>query len=296
MIITEESIELIRSIGFDAVRIPIRWNAHAADLPLYSIKPAFFDRVDKVIGWAKERDLIVMINLHHYNELMEEPEQHHERFLSIWRQIAEHYQNYPSTLLFEVLNEPHDNLGPDLWNDYLRDAIDVIRDSSPHRTLVIGTAPWGGFGGLKDLSIPEEERNIIVTVHYYNPFQFTHQGASWAGNQSEGWLGTTWDGTVEEMADVDADFDGVLEWARQHDAEERAHHSRREDGHGQVVALRDGERPGRVGADHVDRPVREVEHSHGSQEQGQSRSHQEQDRAQRHAVGEDLHDQCPMLS
>jgi endoglucanase len=108
-------------------------------------------------------------------------------------------------------------LGPDLWNDYLRDAIDVIRDSSPHRTLVIGTAPWGGFGGLKDLSIPEEERNIIVTVHYYNPFQFTHQGASWAGNQSEGWLGTTWDGTVEEMADVDADFDGVLEWARQHD-------------------------------------------------------------------------------
>lgn len=216
MVIEENFIQLISDAGFDAVRIPIRWNAHAETSTPYTIEPVFFDRIDEVIGWALERDLLVMINIHHYDELMEHPHQHRDRFLALWEQIAGHYEAYGEELLFEVLNEPHDNLEPELWNEFLNEAIDVIRETNPNRTVVIGTAPWGGFAGLENLIIPENDRNLIVTVHYYNPFQFTHQGAGWAGDQADEWIGTTWTGTEGQLAAVDEDFNTVQKWAEEH--------------------------------------------------------------------------------
>jgi endoglucanase len=216
MVVEEEFIQLISDAGFEAIRIPIRWNAHAQASPPYTITPEFFSRVDEIIGWAIERDLMIMINIHHYNELMQNPHQHRERFLALWGQIATHYQSYDNNLLFEMLNEPHDNLGPGLWDQFLKDVIDVIRETNPDKTLVIGTSPWGGFGGLEHLRLPENDRNLIVTVHYYNPFQFTHQGAGWAGEESSEWIGTTWTGTEEQKAAVDTDFDMVQQWAEIH--------------------------------------------------------------------------------
>lgn len=217
MMIRDEYFLLIRDAGFDAVRIPIRWNAHASDNPPFRINNLFFDRVDTVIKQAMSRNLAVVINIHHYNKLMESPDEHKERFLALWRQIAGQYHNYPSTLFFEVLNEPHGNLKAGLWNQFLREAISVIRESNPYRTLIIGTSPWGGISGLKDLSVPGHDRNIIVTVHYYEPFHFTHQGAEWVGGQSDKWLGTTWEGTEEQKKKVRTDFDQVQSWGASHD-------------------------------------------------------------------------------
>jgi endoglucanase len=217
MTIREEYIQLIKDAGFDAVRIPTRWNAHASTGAPFTINGDFFERADEVIKWCLDRDLMVVLNIHHFNELMENPSGQKERFLAIWKQIAEHYYDSPNDLLFEVLNEPHGSLSASLWNQYLRGAINVIRESNPYRTLIIGTAPWGGIGGLKDLSIPDSDRNIIVTVHYYDPFQFTHQGASWVGDESDDWLGTTWTATDEQKSQVNEDFDFVTNWAEEHD-------------------------------------------------------------------------------
>ena len=216
MTIREEYLQLIADAGFNSVRIPIRWNAHADQDRPYSIDIGFFDRVDQVISWAMAQELMVIINIHHYNALMDNPEEHKARFLSLWRQIAEHYYDYPYSIIFEVLNEPHNNLDPGLWNEYLTDAIDVIRESNPYRTLMIGTSPWGGIGGLQNLQIPDEDQNIIATVHYYEPFHFTHQGASWVGEESETWEDTTWTGTEEQKSEVDSDFDFVDQWATDH--------------------------------------------------------------------------------
>lgn len=215
MMIQEEYLQLIKDAGFSSVRIPVRWNAHALQEEPFTIEEYFFERVDKVIGWALERNLQVVLNIHHYNALMEAPAQHRRRFLAIWRQISGHYRGYPDNLLFEVLNEPHGHLTPGLWNRYLRDAIGMIRETNPNRTLVIGTAPWGGIDGLKDLSLPHSERNVIVTVHYYEPFRFTHQNAGWVEG-SEAWDGTTWTGTEEQKKAVESDFNFVQNWAEQH--------------------------------------------------------------------------------
>ncbi len=205
----------IAEAGFDSVRIPIRWNAHAATEPPYTIAPELFARVDWAIAQALSHDLAVVINIHHYDELMAHPEAQHDRFLALWRQIAEHYRGYDARLYFELLNEPHDRLDGALWNDYLADALAVVRESNPERWVIVGPGGWGHVSALRGLELPEDDPRLIATFHYYEPFHFTHQGAEWTEG-STAWLGTTWRGTESEVAAIQRDFDTAARWGQEH--------------------------------------------------------------------------------
>lgn len=215
VVLQEDYFRLIKNAGFSSVRIPIRWSAHAGTNPPYTIDPVFFARVDWAVHQALTRNLAAVIDVHHYLELMQNPAANRARFLALWKQIANRYKNYPSGLLFEILNEPNGRLTPELWNGLLKEALAVIRASNPGRTVVIGTAEWGGISALNKLQIPPAEQNAVVTVHYYNPFHFTHQGAEWVAG-SDAWLGTAWRGTPEEKTAVIRDLDHAAEWGRVH--------------------------------------------------------------------------------
>ena len=67
---------------------------------------------------------------------------------------------------------------------------------------------------LDKLDLPEEDRNLIVTVHYYSPFPFTHQGAAFAGLQDK--TGVPWNGTEKERQAILKDFDKAQAWAEKH--------------------------------------------------------------------------------
>ena len=211
----EDYFDLIDSAGFEAVRIPVRYSAHAELDSPYTIDAEFLRRVDWAVQNALGRDLIAIINIHHYEEIMQHPTEQKSRFLGLWRQLSRHYQDYSSSLVFEVLNEPNDQLTPDLWNQYLVQALAIIRQTNPQRAVIIGTANWGGIGALSNLEIPEVDSMIIVTYHYYNPFRFTHQGADWVDG-SDAWLGTTWSETEAEKQAVRNEFDVVETWAGEH--------------------------------------------------------------------------------
>jgi endoglucanase len=207
-----EYFQLIKDSGFTAVRIPIKWSGHAAQTAPYTISSPFFSRVDWAVGQAISRGLATVINMHHYDEIMQDPDQHRERFLALWGQIAEHYKKYPDDLFFELLNEPNGNLTAELWNQYLKEAIAVVRQSNPFRTLIIGPVQWNSISTIPTLALLESDRNIIVTFHYYNPFQFTHQGAEWVSD-SNAWLGTTWTGTVAQRQAVVQELENAVTWA-----------------------------------------------------------------------------------
>ena len=110
VVLEEEYFDLIKEAGFNSVRIPVRWSSHAEEKAPYTISPAFFERVDWAVEQALSRGLVVVLNMHHYLELMEDPLEHQERFLALWRQIAEHYKAQPEGLFFEPLNEPNGTL------------------------------------------------------------------------------------------------------------------------------------------------------------------------------------------
>jgi endoglucanase len=214
--VEQQYLSLIRERGFDFVRVPIRWNTHADEAAPYTVDPAFFARVDQVMGWALAQGLYVILDFHHYEELMLDPAGHRERCLAIWRQVAGHYRDAPPTVLFELLNEPNGALTASLWNDLLVEALAVVRQSNPDRSVVIGPAQWNSAAALPSLELPADDEHLIVTFHYYEPFEFTHQGAEWVGG-SDAWLGTSWDASESQQEAIVRQFDAVAAWAAERD-------------------------------------------------------------------------------
>jgi endoglucanase len=213
-----EYFEMMADLGFQHVRLPVRWEPEARSLATapWTINPDFMARIQEVVDKALAEELIIIVNMHHHELLFEDPDDQKERFLSQWYQIADHFKDYPPELIFEVLNEPHGNLTPEKWNVFFADALAEVRKTNPTRVVLMGTADYGGLGGLAYLEPPDDE-NVIVSVHYYNPFNFTHQGAEWVGSQADAWLGTQWRDTEAERETVAGEFAAAFAFSQQHD-------------------------------------------------------------------------------
>ncbi|MGB7539677.1 MAG: glycoside hydrolase family 5 protein [Anaerolineales bacterium] len=214
VVLREEYFQLVKDAGFDAIRLPVRWNTHALEESPYTIHASFFDRVDWAVEAALSRGLVLILDFHHFTDYMDCATCERTRLLMLWEQIAEHYREYPPELVFEVLNEPTNAVPAAEWNGALASARGVIRASNPKRVVVVGPVNWNASGMLRTLELPEDERNFIVTFHYYSPFEFTHQGADWAEG-SDAWLGTTWTGSAAEQKAVRDEFQSAAAWGHE---------------------------------------------------------------------------------
>jgi endoglucanase len=167
--------------GFDHVRVPTGWSFHAGAAPDFTLSPEIFARSDFVVTNALSNQLAVLINIHGFEDLDKEPRSHADEFVKIWRQIAAHYRDFPDQLAFELDNEPHDKATTISMNPIYARAIEEIRRTNPRRTIFVEPGNYGSYGELKNLALPQDD-NIVVSVHCYDPFFFTHQGAPWAGD------------------------------------------------------------------------------------------------------------------
>ncbi len=185
----------IAGMGFDTVRVPVRWNNKAEDTPPYTIEPTWMDRVAEVVRWAQDFNLQVIINVHHYDELYADPAAESDKFVALWAQIAARFQDQPDTVSFEVLNEPRDGLTnanlPALQNA----AIAVIRETNPTRSIIVGGASFNSIADLETYPFPDDP-NLVATFHSYEPFEFTHQGADFLPNPPL--AGRPWNQQVDE--------------------------------------------------------------------------------------------------
>jgi endoglucanase len=204
--------QIIKQGGFDAVRIALmafRFMDGRNELP-----PRWFATLDGLVQAALAQQLTVIIDEHDYNACGRDVVACRPKLMAFWRQVATHYKDAPDKVVFEILNEPNQATN-DVWNDVHAEALAIIRGTNPTRNVIIGPAFWNNVGWLDRLALPENDRHIIVTVHYYLPMSFTHQGAAWTPEYST-LSGNTW-GTPADYATLDRDFDGVQAWARAHD-------------------------------------------------------------------------------
>jgi endoglucanase len=216
VVLRDEYFEMAAEAGFDTIRLPIRWNAHALESAPFTIDADFFDRVDWAVDHALSRGMNIILDFHHFYPYMECPTCERNRFLMLWQQIAAHYQDSPPGVVFELLNEPENSVPAAEWNAAVESVLPVVRATNPDRTVIVGPVGWNSLWSLSTLHLPEADRGLIVTFHYYDPFTFTHQGAEWADG-SDAWLGTTWTGTAAEEAAIRHDFDSVAEWGAAND-------------------------------------------------------------------------------
>jgi endoglucanase len=222
----EGYFESIKDAGFTAIRLPVKFSAHALENAPYTLDETFMERVDWAIKNATARGLAILVDLHHYDELFENPTAHRERFVALWQQIAERYKNQPEGVMFELCNEPNGKLEP-YWNDYAAQALAAVRQTNPTRAVIVGPNGWNSADRLGELKLPDDP-NVIVTFHNYTPFEFTHQGAEWmkpppavgvtwpqtGARPRNPWQNWSWDSTI---TGVQADDSSALEVAYKRD-------------------------------------------------------------------------------
>jgi endoglucanase len=210
-----EYFRAIKKAGFDSVRLPVKWSAHAKAIAPYTINPKFAERVDWAIDQALANKLKIIVNVHHYLEMDADPDKHMPRLVGLWEQIAERCKDRPTEVYFELLNEPHDKLDEEKWNAAIPKVLRTVRKTNPTRQVIVGPAQWNGISALEKLRLPKDDTNLIVTVHCYDPFEFTHQGASWV-KESDRWKGQKWTGSEAEQAAVRKPLEQAAAWGKKH--------------------------------------------------------------------------------
>jgi endoglucanase len=204
--------KLIHDAGFSTVRIALHGLRHMdADGRL---DPTWLATLDTLVTAALQNDLHVSLDLHYHNECDADVPACTEKIKAFWSQLAPRYQNAPNAVMFELLNEPHGKLDAKTWNAMLPDVLAIVRTTNPARNVVVSPAGWGSIDQLNNLALPPDDQHVVVTVHYYWPMTFTHQGAHWVSSTAN-LSGIRW-GTTEERAKVATDFDNVKSWSDAH--------------------------------------------------------------------------------
>jgi endoglucanase len=177
--IADDDFAIIAKAGFNTIRLPVRWAGHAAVNAPYTIDAAFMARVEHVVGLARVAGLNVILNSHNFDDLHAKPDENVARLAGIWTQVAAHFAGQSRDhLWFEIENEPHDKLTNANLVATLAPALAAIRKTNPDRPVIIGGEFWSGIDSLATLTLPADP-HILPTFHYYEPFDFTHQGATW---------------------------------------------------------------------------------------------------------------------
>jgi len=212
----EGNFAKIREAGFTSVRINLHPFKQTDAANGWALKPSWLDTLDWAVKGALAARLAVILDMHEFHAMAENPAGRKPAWLAFWKQVATRFKDAPDDVVFELLNEPFGKLTPELWNDYLKEGLAVVRATNPTRVVILGGGRWNSIDGLQTLVLPEDDRNLIATVHYYTPMEFTHQGAPWnAENKDKS--GVLWTGTDQERRRIELDFARAQQWAVAHD-------------------------------------------------------------------------------
>ena len=199
----------IHKAGFDFVRVVLQAFKHMD--AQNRLDPAWLAELDDVVREANRAGLGVIVDEHDFDSCSKDVDMCRARLSAFWRQVAPRYANAPRNVAFELLNEPHDNLNGEPWNKLFAEELAIVRQTNPTRIVVVGPTHWNSLNDLPLLKLPADP-NLLVTFHYYDPFQFTHQGATWVGPEIQKLHGITW-GSDKDRAALRTDFDKVAAWA-----------------------------------------------------------------------------------
>jgi endoglucanase len=182
---TADDIALMAKVGFDHVRLSIDAEPLTAWQRTHGGSMPFVTELDRVVKTILENHLSVIIDIHpesSYKATLKQGTPPVQQFTSLWRDLAAHFASSdPEHVFFEIMNEPEQE-DPYRWQGIESEVAAAIRTVAPNHTIIAAGARWSGLEDLLVLE-PIGQPNIIYTFHDYEPFAFTHQGATWTSPQ-----------------------------------------------------------------------------------------------------------------
>ncbi|MCA1413669.1 glycoside hydrolase family 5 protein [Bradyrhizobium sp. NBAIM20] len=203
-----DNLTAIRRAGFSHVRINF-FGFKFMD-PENALDEIVLRRLDAVIEEVLARNLIPILDEHDTHICQRDVSECAGKLKAFWTQIAARYAGKYPRLVFEVLNEPGGQMTSAAWNALLNECLGIIRATNPRRPVIAAVLNVDEMP-VEDLVLPPDDRNIIVTFHYYAPIRFTHQGAPWSPTFSQ--IGPLDWGTPEDEQKARADFDKIRSWS-----------------------------------------------------------------------------------
>jgi endoglucanase len=186
---TKEDVVYLKEKGFGHIRLQIEesemWDKEGKPIERK------FQILTNAMEWLKDAGMsaildLHILNCHHFNAVNGEGEntlfekaESAQHFIEIWRQLSDRYKHYPNDFLaYEILNEAVAE-DPEDWNRVLLACCAAIRELEPERILVIGSNRWQQPQMFPYLKVPENDKSILLSFHFYVPICFTHYTAHW---------------------------------------------------------------------------------------------------------------------
>jgi endoglucanase len=198
---TPDDIALIARMGFDHCRLSIdagpllAWKDAGRETP-------FMTELDHAVQTMLDHHLSVIIDIHPSSEFkatLFQGQAGVDNFTALWRALAGHFASYdPEHIFFEIMNEPEQS-DPYRWQGIEATIAEAIRQAAPRHTIIATGAHWSGLEDLLALE-PLADSNVIYTFHDYEPFAFTHQGATWTSTEVRPGRAIPYPSTPENIA------------------------------------------------------------------------------------------------
>ena len=194
-VVTKKMIKAVKDAGFNAVRIPVRWQCHITNDKAMTVSKTWMARIKEVVGWCLSYDMQVVINVHHDKWLESTPyyknkEENCQKLALLWNNIATEFKDYDYRLAFAGHNEVH---VPGFWgapteenlavqNAYNQVFVDMVRatgGNNDKRHLIVQTYVCNPDFGINNgqFIVPQDiegngNKYMSVEFHYYNPYDY----------------------------------------------------------------------------------------------------------------------------
>jgi len=176
---TEQDFIDVKSLGADVIRLPVRMHSMTGGAPDYKFDPLLLEFLDTAVNWAEKHELYLIIDNHSFDPVLATRADIDRILLPVWRQIAQRYKERSGYIIYEILNEPH-GISDSLWGGIQEKAIAEIRKIDQKHAIIAGGTDYNSINKMNQIPNYQYE-NIIYTFHFYDPYLFTHQGATWGG-------------------------------------------------------------------------------------------------------------------
>jgi hypothetical protein len=200
--ITPADFKLVKDLGCDHVRLSIDPGPLLDNEATGAFRPEAMARLDETVKQITATGLVVVLDLHPeegWKQMVIRTDDGAVKLLAFWKSFAKHFAaTDPAQVYFEVLNEP-DGVEAQQWTAEEARAVTVIRAQAPQHTIIATGVYWGGIDGLLAME-PFPDGNVVYSFHDYEPMTFTHQGATWTGEQFVPLRGVPYPSSPEKVA------------------------------------------------------------------------------------------------